>query len=62
METDRQLAEHVTYVHQKGVHPPLEFEPLLPTFIRAYVAQAREFKPYIPPELSSTIVEVGSAP
>ena len=47
-ESDRALAEHVTYVHRMGKAPDLAFVPYDHGFIRAYVAAARRFEPTIP--------------
>merc|ERR1712232_757830 len=57
IENDTALANHVTHVHRFRKHPDLEFEPLSPQFIRAYISQARKVEPYVPPALSSVIVE-----
>jgi DNA replication licensing factor MCM7 len=46
--SDELLAKHVAYVHQHSKHPELEFEPLHPNFIRAYVAEAKKIDPVIP--------------
>ena len=56
MDTDMALAEHVTYVHKYGCHPPLETEAFSPEFIRAFISQARRFNPYVPRELTDYIV------
>jgi DNA replication licensing factor MCM7 len=56
-ETDRELARHITYVHMHNKHPDLGFEPLSSEFIRYYVSKAKEFQPYIPKEVASSIVE-----
>lgn len=37
-------------------HPPLEFEPCTPELLRAYVSKAREYEPYVPPELTEFLV------
>ncbi|KAG5181423.1 minichromosome maintenance protein [Tribonema minus] len=57
METDTALARHVTYVHQHGANPELDFVPLDPTFIKHYISQARTVEPYIPAELAPYVVE-----
>jgi len=57
IQTDTALAKHVTHVHQHSCHPPLDFNPLSSTFIRAYISQARKVEPCIPPALSNMIVE-----
>lgn len=45
---DDLLARHVAYVHQHCRHPDLDFEPLSPFFIRAYIAEAKKLEPIIP--------------
>ena len=37
-ENDKALAAHITYVHQKEEHPPLDFVPADPVFIRQYIS------------------------
>ena len=54
---DVALAKHVSHVHRFSKHPELDFEPLDPSFIRAYVSQARKVEPYVPPELGQHIVQ-----
>ena len=44
IDSDRALAEHITFVHQHKEHPDLSFDPLSKDFIRAYVAQARQVR------------------
>jgi DNA replication licensing factor MCM7 len=51
------LARHVTFVHQHGANPDLDFTPLDPAFIKHYIAQARTVEPYVPAELTGFIVE-----
>lgn len=46
--SDESLARHVAYVHQHNKHPDLEFEPLTPSFIRSYIAEAKKLDPIIP--------------
>lgn len=57
VEYDTNLANHVTHVHRYKKHPELDFEPLSPAFIRAYVSQAKNVEPYVPEELQNIIVE-----
>jgi DNA replication licensing factor MCM7 len=45
---DELLARHVSFVHQHSTHPKLDFEPLNPSFIRAYIAEAKKVDPIIP--------------
>jgi DNA replication licensing factor MCM7 len=47
-KTDLALAEHVAFVHKHNKHPNLNFEPLNPAFIRAYIAGAKKIDPIIP--------------
>ena len=54
---DVALAKHVSHVHRFSKHPELDFEPLHPSFIRAYISQARKVEPYVPPELGQHIVQ-----
>ncbi|KAF8643788.1 hypothetical protein AX16_008807 [Volvariella volvacea WC 439] len=56
-EADERLAEHVTHVHMYNTHPPLEVEPVDPQMIRNYIAAARGYRPVVPPEVSSYIVD-----
>jgi len=57
VEADVALARHVTHVHRFLTNPELDFEPYDSSFIRQYVAQARQFEPIIPSKLSSAIVD-----
>ena len=58
---DTALARHVTYVHMHNKHPPtdggLGGQPFDPSFLRAYIARARTFQPFIPPQLTEFIVQ-----
>lgn len=45
---DELLSKHVSHVHQHLVAPKLDFEPLKPSFIRAYIAEAKKIDPVIP--------------
>jgi len=56
-ESDSALAKHITYVHAHGKHPALDFEPIEPPLLRAYISQARKLEPYIPESLANSIVE-----
>ncbi|KAH9180829.1 hypothetical protein EDB89DRAFT_2062488 [Lactarius sanguifluus] len=38
-------------------HPDLEYEPLEPALMRAYIALARRCRPVVPPDVSSYIVD-----
>ncbi|KAH9981743.1 MCM2/3/5 family-domain-containing protein [Russula compacta] len=56
-DDDERLAQHVTHVHMYNKHPDLEYEPLDPALMRAYIALARQCRPIVPPDLSSYIVD-----
>lgn len=53
---DEMLARHVTYVHRHSDHPPLGVEPFSATFMRAYIARAKQCEPFIPEDLVEHIV------
>jgi len=55
-DNDMALARHVTYVHQHSEHPPLDFEPLSATLLRAYIANAQMMEPAVPPGLAGHII------
>jgi DNA replication licensing factor MCM7 len=57
-DNDLQLAQHITTVHRTRAHPALEFEPYKPAFIRAYIAKARSYEPYIPRDLTENITSI----
>jgi len=53
---DLRLAQHITYVHQNSVHPPIGHEPLDMSLIRRYIAACKELQPTIPEDLTDYIV------
>ncbi|EPS42267.1 hypothetical protein H072_3800 [Dactylellina haptotyla CBS 200.50] len=55
-ETDEQLARHVTYVHMENKHPEMNFEPLSPHEMRAYISKARQRRPVVPRDVSEYMV------
>ena len=55
-QNDLRLAQHITYVHQHSVHPPIGHEPLHMGLIRRYIAACKELQPTIPVELTDYIV------
>ncbi|KAF3916520.1 hypothetical protein ABW20_dc0101636 [Dactylellina cionopaga] len=55
-ETDEQLARHVTYVHMENKHPAMNFEPLSPHEMRAYISKARQMRPVVPKDVSEYMV------
>ncbi|KAL2200062.1 MCM2/3/5 family-domain-containing protein [Corynascus similis CBS 632.67] len=60
-ETDAQLAKHVAHVHMHSRHPDLGTGPdgvvFTPQEVRAYVAQARTFRPVVPQSVSEYMVK-----
>ena len=55
-EDDERLAQHVTHVHMHSAPPELDFEPVEPTLMRHYIAQARKIRPVVPTAMSDYIV------
>jgi DNA replication licensing factor MCM7 len=59
-ETDAQLAKHVAHVHMHSRHPDLgtaDGVVFSPQEVRAYVAQARTFRPVVPQSVSEYMVK-----
>jgi len=59
-ETDAQLAKHVAYVHMHNRHPDLgtaDGVVFSPQEVRAYVAQARTYRPTVPQNVSEYMVK-----
>lgn len=63
-DTDAQLAKHVAYVHMHGRHPDLQTSRdgaedvvFSPHEVRAYVAQARTYRPVVPESVSEYLVK-----
>jgi len=54
---DREMAEHITYVHRYKMHPEKNYEALTPEFLRAYISIAKKVDPHIPKELQNFIVD-----
>merc|ERR1719277_2861406 len=54
-ENDLRLAQHITYVHQNNVHPPLTFTPLDMKLMRRYIALCKARNPTVPPALADYI-------
>lgn len=50
-DADEELARHVTYVHMENRHPQMDFEPLDPKTVRAYIAKAKTFHPVVSREV-----------
>ena len=55
VEADTALAAHVLHVHKHSTHPPLGFEPLPASDLRAYVALARKITPAFPESLTEYV-------
>lgn len=55
-EKDRNMASHITFVHQKLKPPELDFDPLDDKFMRAYIAEAKKLEPTIPWNVQQFIV------
>ncbi|GAB1310821.1 DNA replication licensing factor MCM7 [Madurella fahalii] len=59
-ETDAQLAKHVAHVHMHNRHPDLgtaDGVVFSPQEVRAYVAQARTYRPVVPQAVSEYMVK-----
>jgi len=54
-DNDLRLANHITYVHQHNIQPPLAFEPLDMKLMRRYIALCKKKQPVVPPELTDYI-------
>ena len=55
-DADEELAQHVTYVHMNNKHPEMEGIVFTPQEVRQYVAQARNYRPIVPKEVSDYMV------
>ncbi|RXG67486.1 DNA replication licensing factor mcm7 [Armadillidium vulgare] len=55
-ENDLRLAQHITYVHQHNIQPPLQFQPMDMKIMRRYIALAHKKNPTIPENLTDYIV------
>ncbi|KAK7482718.1 hypothetical protein BaRGS_00026016 [Batillaria attramentaria] len=54
-ENDLRLAQHITYVHQHNIHPPLQFQPLDMRLMRRYIALCQKKQPTVPEGLADYI-------
>lgn len=54
-DTDRRLAEHITYVHMHSEHPPLKFKPIDMKTMRKYIALCQKKTPVVPARLTDYI-------
>lgn len=57
VQSDVALARHVTHVHSYLTNPDLEVEMFDSDFLRLYIAQARQFIPFLPVKLCSTVID-----
>uniref|UniRef100_A0A1I7VQ02 DNA replication licensing factor MCM7 n=1 Tax=Loa loa TaxID=7209 RepID=A0A1I7VQ02_LOALO len=58
-ESDKRLAEHITYVHMKGREPEKEgMKPLDMTLIRRYIAMCKRKQPVIEEKLRDRLVNM----
>ena len=55
-ESDEELAQHVTYVHMNNKHPETTGVIFTPHEVRQYIAQARNWRPLVPKEVSEYMV------
>jgi len=56
-DNDIQLARHVTYVHQYGHHPDLDFDTIKPKLMRGYISHVRQYEPSVPPDVAAYVVD-----
>lgn len=54
---DLKLAQHITYVHQHCIQPPMESQALDMNLIRRYITACKTKSPTIPEDLTDYIVE-----
>ncbi|XP_059143949.1 DNA replication licensing factor mcm7-like [Physella acuta] len=54
-DNDLRLAQHITYVHQHNVHPPLTFQPLDMKLMRRYISLCKSKNPTVPESLAEYI-------
>mmetsp|Transcript_4394 Transcript_4394/g.10636 ORF Transcript_4394/g.10636 Transcript_4394/m.10636 type:complete len:725 (+) Transcript_4394:93-2267(+) len=55
--TDFDLAKHVTHVHRHSAAPQVRQDSVFDSsFLRSYIASARQLQPYVPAELSEYVV------
>lgn len=53
---DERLAEHVAHVHMFSQQPETSAAALDPELVRAYIAEAREYRPVVPPAVANGVV------
>ncbi|CAH1782437.1 unnamed protein product [Owenia fusiformis] len=54
-DNDLRLAQHITYVHQHNVQPPMQFDPIDMKLMRRYIALCKKKMPTIPENLTDYI-------
>uniref|UniRef100_A0A915DSI2 DNA replication licensing factor MCM7 n=1 Tax=Ditylenchus dipsaci TaxID=166011 RepID=A0A915DSI2_9BILA len=58
IDSDKRLAEHITYVHRKGEQPQCTFKPIEMVLFRKYIALCKRKQPTIPEPLKQRLVEM----
>ncbi|KAL7080231.1 hypothetical protein ACQ4LE_000488 [Meloidogyne hapla] len=56
-DSDRKLADHITYVHRKGEQPDAAFKPVDMKLFRKYIAVCKRKDPVLPDELKELLVD-----
>ncbi|XP_043260788.1 DNA replication licensing factor Mcm7 [Colletes gigas] len=54
---DLKLAQHITYVHQHGIQPPMQSQAIDMNLIRRYIILCKMKQPVIPEDLTNYIVD-----
>ncbi|KAI1724206.1 MCM2/3/5 family domain-containing protein [Ditylenchus destructor] len=57
-DSDKRLAEHITYVHRKGQQPEYTFQPIEMSLFRKYIALCKRRQPIIPDNLKDKLVDM----
>ena len=55
-KSDSELARHVAFVHQRNIHPPLDFQPYSRSFVRSFISTVIGLEPVIPKDIHNYIV------
>nr|CAD2146642.1 unnamed protein product [Meloidogyne enterolobii] len=56
-DSDRKLADHITYVHRKGEQPEATFKPVDMKLFRKYIAVCKRKDPVLPDDLKELLVD-----
>uniref|UniRef100_A0A915LFM2 DNA replication licensing factor MCM7 n=1 Tax=Meloidogyne javanica TaxID=6303 RepID=A0A915LFM2_MELJA len=56
-DSDRKLADHITYVHRKGEQPDATFKPVDMKLFRKYIAVCKRKDPVLPDDLKELLVD-----